>query len=414
MADANISSPKWGANTKLVVGLTIVVIVGALVVRFSNILVPILFTFIVSYLVHPAASFIAKKTKLTWRGAVNVLYLVMLILAIGFLVAMGVALVQQLQNLVDVISNLVEDLPTFAQDISEQGFQISVAGFSVDLSQLIEQLDIDLFALSDQVLSVLQPILGQAGSILGSVAASTFSFLGWGAFVFITSYFVLVDAGKLSAMMSGFEIPGIISDFSRMGRELGRIWNAFLRGQLFLFATAVVGSFIIMVAAGVQDALGLAFLVGFGKFIPYLGPLVANVAVALVTLFQPSNYLNLEPLILALIVVGILFVMDQVFDNFIAPRLYGSVLGIHPAALLLTAIIMTSLIGVTGFILAAPVLASLQLFARYTFRKMLDQEAWPEPEVTEVDIDIPFEEPIRRLIGRVKKLVVRKQKKKDE
>ena len=411
MPEANISSPKWSPNTKLVVALTFVTIIAALIVRFSNILVPLLFTFIVSYLLHPVVSLLERKTKLSWRGAVSVIYIIFLILAVGFLVALGVAIVQQLLSLIEVINQFVKDLPAIASDISEQGFRITVLGFSLDLTQLIEQFDIDILGLSNQLLSVLQPILGQTANLLGAVATSTALLIGWGAFVLIVSYFLLADSGPVSKTAQNFEFPGIRADFSRMGRELGRIWNAFLRGQLFLFATAVVGSFIIMVIAGVENALGLAFLVGLGKFVPYLGPFVANIAVALVAFFQSSNYLNLEPLVLVLIVVGILFVMDQVFDNIIAPRLYGNVLGIHPAALLVTAIILASLIGLTGIILAAPVLASLQMFVKYAIRKMLDQNPWPEPEQYQVDIDFPFEEPIRRIIDRVKSIITRKQKK---
>ncbi|MCH7664240.1 MAG: AI-2E family transporter, partial [Chloroflexi bacterium] len=287
-------------------------------------------------------------------------------------------------------------------------------GYSLDLTQLVEQFDIDILGLSNQLLLVLQPILGQTANLLGVVATSTALLIGWGAFVLIVSYFLLADSGPVSKSAQNFEFPGIMADFSRMGRELGRIWNAFLRGQLFLFATAVVGSFIIMVIAGVENALGLAFLVGLGKFVPYIGPFVANIAVALVAFFQPGNYLNLEPIVLVLIVVGILFVMDQVFDNIIVPRLYGNVLGIHPAALLVTAIILATLIGLTGIILAAPVLASLQMFAKYAIRKMLDQNPWPEPEQHKVDFDFPLEEPIRRIIDKVKNIITRKRKKRNE
>ena len=126
MPEANISSPKWSPNTKLVVALTFVTIIAALIVRFSNILVPLLFTFIVSYLLHPVVSVLERKTKLSWRGAVSVIYIIFLILAVGFLVALGVAIVQQLLSLIDVISQFVKDLPAIASDISEQGFKITV------------------------------------------------------------------------------------------------------------------------------------------------------------------------------------------------------------------------------------------------------------------------------------------------
>ncbi|MDH3944166.1 MAG: AI-2E family transporter [Anaerolineae bacterium] len=414
MPNPQLASPKWSANTKLVIGLTFVAAAAALVIRFSNILVPLLFTAMLSYIIHPVASFAERKTRLSWRGSVNLVYLILLIVAIGFLVALGVALVQQLQNLVDVITNFVDDLPNIAENIAQNGLVISFGAWSYDFSQLISQLEIDILALSDQIINVLQPVLGQAGSVLGRLAASTFVTLGWGAFVFVVSYFLLVDASRLPTEIFEVEVPGFAVDFQRMGRELGRIWNAFLRGQLFLFIAAVVGAFILLWALGVNNALGLAFLVGIAKFVPYLGPIVANLSVAIVAFFQPENYLNIEPLYLVIVVVAALMIMDQIFDTLIAPILFGNVLGIHPAAQLITAIILSTLIGLMGIILAAPVLASLQMFGRYVVRKMMDKDPWPDPEEHDVDLPIPFEAPVRAALDRIKAFLRRKKEKKDD
>ena len=68
----------------------------------------------------------------------------------------------------------------------------------------------------------------------------------------------------------------------------------------------------------------------------------------------------------------------------------GSTLRISPGAVLVVAIIAANLIGFVGLILAAPVLASVQLISRYAIRKMLDQDPWPEPE-KEIKV-VPLEE----------------------
>ena len=47
-------------------------------------------------------------------------------------------------------------------------------------------------------------------------------------------------------------------------------------------------------------------------------------------------------------------------------------------------------------------------------RKMLDQDPWKEPEVHDVDLEIPFEKPIRQLVERIKSRFTRKRKKKDD
>jgi hypothetical protein len=79
----------------------------------------------------------------------------------------------------------------------------------------------------------------------------------------------------------------------------------------------------------------------------------------------------------------------------VTPRIFGQALGVHPAGVLISAIIAANLIGFVGLLLAAPVLASFQLFLRYASRKMVDLDPFPEEERGEVDIPIPFEGPFQ-------------------
>jgi len=76
--------------------------------------------------------------------------------------------------------------------------------------------------------------------------------------------------------------------------------------------------------------------------------------------------------------VAIAILVDQIFDQLISPRIFGDTLGVHPAAILVAAIIAANLIGLVGLVLASPVLATLNLVGRYILRKMLDLDPWPE------------------------------------
>mgnify|MGYP007094548547 FL=1 len=50
---AEIKSPRWSNNTKLVVALTFVAILAGVLVKFRNFIGPLLLVFILSYLVYP-------------------------------------------------------------------------------------------------------------------------------------------------------------------------------------------------------------------------------------------------------------------------------------------------------------------------------------------------------------------------
>ncbi len=97
------SSPRWNAITKLVVALVIVVILGALLIRFRNLIAPILMASVVAYLLHPVASFLTAKTHLSWKTWVNIIYLILVGILGTLLTLGGMELVQQVQNLIRFI-----------------------------------------------------------------------------------------------------------------------------------------------------------------------------------------------------------------------------------------------------------------------------------------------------------------------
>ena len=87
------SSPRWNLITKLVVALTAVVIVGALVIRFHTIIAPVLMAFTLAYLLHPLASLLHKKLHFSWSLAVNLFYLVFILILLTLLAWGGVGLI---------------------------------------------------------------------------------------------------------------------------------------------------------------------------------------------------------------------------------------------------------------------------------------------------------------------------------
>lgn len=385
MSDAPLpdESPRWGPTLKLIVGLTFVAVFAALLVRFRNIVGPLLMAFILAYVLHPLANWLNKATRLSWRASVNLIYLFLIVLLIGFITVTGVAVVQQATSLFNIVKTFIDnDLPQLITSLSTQRF-ILFGVLEVDMNQFLGQYNVN--SLVNQALDVVQPALGRAGGLLSVLASSTLSTLGWGFFILLVSYFVLADAGNLSGVLTGagVEIPEYNADLRRLGRQLGRIWNAFMRGQLVLYVITVLSSFALLTILGVRNALVLSLLAGGARFVPYIGPLVTWTVIGVVAFFQPDNYLGLSSWQYVLLVLGGSILLDQIFDNLITPRLYGSALGVHPAAVLVAAIIAANLLGLIGLLLAAPVLATLTLFTRYAIRKMLDLNPWPEPELTE-------------------------------
>ncbi len=366
------TSPRWGAMTKLVFSLTLLVIVAALLVRFQALIVPLLLAFVLAYLFYPIATTLDRIPRLSWRMAVSLMYILLLIIIASLITLGGYSLVPQIQSVVSLVENSIVEVPSLLNDAVIWFNQTSP--IPVDLSA------INLDEIGQQLLSYVQPVLGSTGQVLGTVASSAASFFGWGAFILIVSYFIMTESGGLRGNLLKLEIPGYVDDIKRLGSELQRIWNAFLRGQMIVFSLAFIFYLFALSALGVRYAIGLALLAGISKFLPYIGPAIVWITLGLVSYFQPFQLFGLSPLVYTLLVFAVALLFDQLLDGFITPRIMAQALSVHPAAVLVSALVFADLLGVFGIIIAAPMLATFILFGRYTMRKMLDQDAWPEQD----------------------------------
>jgi len=297
----------------------------------------------------------------------------------------GLAIVEQGQSLINLLNQAITALPQTLEQLSNQ--VIRFGPFEFDLRSL------DIPSLGNQILSAVQPLLGEVGRLLTTIATSAAGFLGWLAFILLISFFITSESGGAPEKMMNIEIPGHAYDIRRLGMELAQIWNTFLRGQLFLFFLSTLIYTVVLSILGVRYSFGLALLAGFGRFLPYIGPAIAWTAFTLVALFQGSTVFGLSPLAYTGVVLGISIIIDTIFDNVVSPKFLGQTLRVHPAAVLVAALIAANLIGIVGVLLAAPVLASFKLLARYTLRKMFDQDPWQ-------GIDISHDSQMRSFLPR--------------
>jgi predicted PurR-regulated permease PerM len=328
--------------------------------------------FVLAYLFHPVADLLQRVLHLSWQLTVGIIYLLLLIFLLGVLTLGGVGLVQQMENLITGVEANLASLPAVIQKLSGQVYQFGP--FQFDFRHF------DLNQLSNQLLGMIQPLVGRTGELISAIASSAAQFLGWALFVLLISYFVLADSGGLRGRIVWFDIPGYTEDIRRLGLELNRIWNAFLRGQIIIFFLTAICYTIIFSILGVRYAVGIALLAGLSKFVPYIGPIITWTTLALVAYFQPAPLFGLSPLSYAILAVALAVLIDETFDNVITPRIIAQALRVHPAGVLVAALIAANLLGLLGVVIAAPILATVMLLWRYTMHKLLDLDPWPEGE----------------------------------
>lgn len=145
-----------------------------------------------------------------------------------------------------------------------------------------------------------------------------------------------------------------------------RVWDAlggFIRAQVIV---SLVDGFFIgvgLLIVGVPLALPLAVITFFGGFIPIIGALIAGVLSVLVALV--SNGFTA-----ALIVLGIVLLVQQLEGNVMQPILQGKSLQLHAAVVLLAVTAGGTLFGIGGAFLAVPVTAAVVALLRYLLEQV--------------------------------------------
>jgi predicted PurR-regulated permease PerM len=361
-------SPRWSNTTKTIVGLTLAALFIVLLFNFRAFMGPVLLAVIISYLFYPLALRIQRLVRIPWRLLVGFLYLLAVIILLSLVTWGGITLVEQIQNLINFLQSAITGLPDFIARITATP-QV-IGPFTLDWNRL------DVATILNQALGLVQPILSQAGALVGTIASGAAGIVGWTVFSFVLSYFLVSETQGTPSRLFNLHIPGYRDDFKRMGQELGIIWNVFLRGELMVFVITTAIYTVTMGILGVRYYFGLALLAGLARFLPYIGQIISLTTDVIVAFSQGYTFFGLTPEYYALTVLLTAWLTDTMIDNLISPRIFSNALRIHPAAVMVCALIGFNTMGIIGIVLAAPVLATIKLLFDYTVRKLLDMDPW--------------------------------------
>lgn len=199
----------------------------------------------------------------------------------------------------------------------------------------------------------------------GSIAGSFISGVGTATSVVITlvvmtvmTFFFLKDGHKF--------LPWIRQATSRragwhLTEALTRGWNSlggYIRAQALvsLIDAVFIGAGLYII--GVPLAMTLAIITFVAGFIPLVGAIVAgalSVLIALVSLGFTE----------ALIVLGLVLLVQQLEGNVLSPWLQSKAMNLHPVIVLISVTVGGALFNLIGAFLAVPAAAMIAVFYRY-------------------------------------------------
>jgi predicted PurR-regulated permease PerM len=348
MADAKT---RELARTVLVIIAIGLAVAGALwlIWTLSTLLIVLILSAFVAYLISPLVDFVCRPVQLMGRrrGVPRGWAILIVYTLIGSIAATAIAI--SAPRIAAQSADLTRQVSSYA---TTSGLHVWTTWFN--------RLPVD-----DSVRITLQQVLTRSLEAATSAAQAAavsvlawMSSLPWLVLIPIFAFFLLKDAELLrDAIIAWGSDEERRRRIATVLREVNNALAAYIRAQLL--ACVIVGTIctIGFVVIRVPYALVLGLFAGVMEVIPLVGPAIVAVVVTLLSLFHSGVIA-----IAALVFVGVVRILE---DYVIYPRLIGRHIDLPPFAVILAVLAGAEIAGVTGVLLAIPVLATAIILVRH-------------------------------------------------
>ncbi|WIB77114.1 AI-2E family transporter [Curtobacterium sp. MCPF17_002] len=331
-------SKKWsdsfgGIATRCLQAIIVLVIAIGIVyaaATLSVVTIPVLLALIIASAMHPVVSWLRRHRVPSVLATLAVLIGVLIVLGlVGWLIV--VAVISQWPDLQKSAVRGFGQLQDFATTLP-----ISISDSQVD--DIVKS--VEDFLTSSQFGS---------GALAG--ASATANFLTGLVLMIVVLFFFLKDGPRIWEFLLRPFSGERYQRARRVGNRVVQTLGGYVRGTATVAAVDAIGIGVGIAIVGVPLALPLAVVVFITAFIPIVGATAAGILAALVALVA------LGP-VQALIVVGIVVLVNQLEGNLLQPVLMGKTLKLHGLVILIGLTAGTVLAGITGAIISVPLLAA--------------------------------------------------------
>jgi predicted PurR-regulated permease PerM len=134
--------------------------------------------------------------------------------------------------------------------------------------------------------------------------------------------------------------------------------TTFVKVQIFVAFVDAVGIGIGAVILQLPLAIPIAIAVFLASFIPVVGAVVTGILAVFVALVYHGP-------VIALIMLGVVLLVQQVEGHVLQPLVMGSAVRVHPLAVVFSVAAGSFVAGIPGALFAVPLVATLNVIVRY-------------------------------------------------
>lgn len=358
--------------------------------KIFNVFMPILYGFIIAYLLSSIVNFIEEKCLLPLykRFKVNIttkimsrmrLFSITIALIFAFLCIYAFLLIvvpeiyKSLQSIVTSFPTYINNLIHFSELVLarypeiEQYFMSIMNEYSTDVyewvSSLLPSMNAFIKSLSQSVISF---ILTLWDLVLGLIVA----------IYMLASKEKFIGQSK-KILFSIFKTERANNVLKEI-RFIDRTFGGFISGKLLDSLIIGILCFICLTIIGTPYPLLISFIVGVTNIIPFFGPFIGAI---------PSAFLILmvDPLECLYFLIFILL-LQQFDGNYLGPKILGDSTGLSSFWVLFSITIFGGLFGFIGMIIGVPTVAVIYELIRRFMSRQLTKKGYPLDTVPYINV----------------------------
>ena len=333
---------------------------------FLSIISPIIYAFVLAYILYRPLRFIERLVHILWIQITNqklsykttrlISLLTLVILIFGFITFLTKLLIPPLfQNLLTI----GEALPNFQTILTDWLAKISPYFESIYISETqIQKLAVYITNFLSQFLTT---IFDSRSGVITNVASF---FIHLVATIILTFYFlkdreaILKTIDNVSMILLSSKLRQRIKYFLK---DLHEVFGNFILGQLLDALIVGIASTTLLLIIGHPFALLIGVIAGITNVIPYIGPIIGAALALILGIFT-----NVKLGILGCV---LLIIYQQIDGNIIQPKILGDSVGLAPVWIFIAILVGGSYLGAFGMIISVPIVALMKRYFERLFMK---------------------------------------------
>ena len=327
------------------------VIVDNALSTLGVVLKSLILALVIIYLMNPIVYKLSIKFNLKKKLAVSITFLLLLLLIILLILVVTPAIFQSTEIFIQAIPQISESINDYVNSLDLQRYNLSTEF----IREFLNSFNDILSRLARGVLSFIESAILSAGAILnwifGFIIALLVSWYG------LTEYDDIGDKFYYSIKIL---LPKKVSnELIRILKIMDDQIKKFIVGKGITCLFVGVLTLIIMLSFNFFTRYSIPFiplialLVGITNIIPYIGPLIGALPALLFALI--GGFVEFFAVLI------ILFLIQQVENLYLTPKVLGSVVGISPFWTIVFITIGGALGGLFGLLLSVPIGATILL-----------------------------------------------------